>query len=143
PTNDLPNLSAQTNVPSSSPQTKTDSGFAGFQYSQHFKERVASFTLDPEVKILINAPPESAFSARKPVVLVLYALPNGNTTEQTIGRAMQAGDDWHFDIQHIGAQTRFLRQLLPDRAIVVTYLENNLKSWPAWRRKHGDKFIPE
>ena len=43
------------------------------------------------------------------MLLVFYALPNGNTIEQTIGKAIKPGDDWHFDIQHIGAQTRFLR----------------------------------
>src|SRR5262249_45635254 len=43
----------------------------------------------------------------------------------------------------IGAQTRFLRQLLPDRAIVVTCLEAEQKSWPAWRKKYGDQLIPE
>src|SRR5205823_5344915 len=69
-------------------------------------------------------------------------LPNGNTVEQTIGKAVQPGDDWHFDIQHIGAQTRFLRQRITDRNLVVAYLENELKSWPAWRRAHGDAGIP-
>jgi hypothetical protein len=80
------------------------------------------------------------------VLLILYALPNGNTTEQTIGRQLKPGDDWHFDIQHIGAQTRFLRQLLPDRNVVVAYLEASAKtiprSWPAWRKENGDLPIP-
>jgi pimeloyl-ACP methyl ester carboxylesterase len=26
--------------------------------------------------------------------------------------------------------------------VVVAYLENDLKSWPAWRKKHGDGMIP-
>ena len=50
----------------------------------------------------------------------------------TIGKL--PGDDWHFDIQHIGAQTRFLRQSIKGKTLVVAYLENSLKSWPAWRR---------
>lgn len=120
--------------------------FSGFQDSLNFNERVASFTLDPEVKVQINAPPASDFGRGKKVMLILYALPNGNTTEQTIGRKLKPGDDWHFDIQHIGAQTRFLRQMLPDRNIVVAYLEANAstipKSWPAWRKKNGDAPIP-
>jgi len=33
--------------------------------------------------------------------------------------------------------------LSPERAIVVVYLENNLKSWPAWRKKYGDKPIAQ
>ncbi len=76
------------------------------------------------------------------VLLVFYALPNGNTTAQTIGKVLNPGDDWHFDIQHIGAQTRWLRQHAPERPIVITYLENTLKSWPAWRKQHGDAGIP-
>lgn len=32
-----------------------------------------------------------------------------NTTEHTMGKRMQAGDAWHFDIQHIKAPTAFLR----------------------------------
>ncbi len=82
-------------------------------------------------------------SPAKPVLLILYALPNGNTIEQTIGKKLLPGDDWHFDIQHIGAQTRFLRQVLTNRNIVVAYLENSLKSWPAWRREHGDGLISQ
>lgn len=79
-----------------------------------------------------------ASASTRPVLLIFYALPNGNTTEQTIGKAMRPGDDWHFDIQHIGAQTRFLRNAITDRTVVVAYLENDLTSWPAWRRRNGD-----
>ncbi len=90
---------------------------------------------EPGVRVVIDRP---AMIADKPVLLVFYGLPNGNTIEQTIGKAIQGGDDWHFDIQHIGAQTRFLREAIPDRSVVVAYLENDLKSWPAWRKAHGD-----
>ena len=31
---------------------------------------------------------------------------------------------------------------MPERSIVVAYLENDLKSWPAWRKRYGDKLIP-
>ncbi len=82
-------------------------------------------------RILINAP-LTGFGASDRVLLVFYALPNGNTIEQTFGKKMQEGDDWHFDIQHIGAQTRFLRRVITDRTLVVAYLENSRKSWPAW-----------
>jgi hypothetical protein len=121
-------------------------GFAGFQDSTAFNERVASFTLEPEVKVQINAPPAVAFGRGRKTMLILYALPNGNTIEQTVGRQVRPGDDWHFSIQQIGAQTRFLRQLLPERNIVVAYFEANAKtiprSWPAWRKKNGDTPIP-
>ena len=154
PTNMLAALPAQTNATASLSEIKTESaGFAGWREIPDSKERVASFTLDPEVKIHINAPGPSGLAdtragvggseeGRRKVLLIFYGLPNGNTTEQTIGKALKPGDDWHFDIQHIGAQTRFLRQMLRDREVVVVYLENNLKSWPTWRKKYGDKGIP-
>ena len=127
----------------SSTTNSAPTSVASLQPSPYLHERIASFTVEPEVKVHVNAPAQEAFSPGKKVLLIFYALPNGNTTDQTIGRILKTGDDWHYDIQHIGAQTRFLRQMVPDRAIVVAYLENDLKSWPAWRKKHGDKLIPE
>jgi len=61
-----------------------------------------------------------------------------------MGKKLQPGDDWHFDIQHILAQTKFLREKLPSENIVVFYLENDLKSWPSWKQKHSDhpRLIP-
>jgi len=117
-------------------------GFSGFKETGAFGERAASFRFEPEVAIEINAPSSAAGQGRSPL-LVFYALPNGNTIEQTIGRALQAGDDWRFDIQHIGAQTRYLRELLPQRMIFVAYLQANQKSWPAWRKKHEDSLLPK
>ena len=157
PTNALPDISSTTNsltrgaglqLPANKTSqtdelTTNSSSAVRFQESRYFKERTASFTLDPGIKIQINAPLRETFSPRKKVLLIFYALPNGNTTEQTIGHALKPGEDWHYDIQHIGAQTRFLRELIPDRSIVVAYLENDLKSWPAWRKRYGDKMIPD
>jgi hypothetical protein len=61
-----------------------------------------------------------------------------------MGKKMQPGDDWHFDIQHIAAQTKFIRQQLVKTNFVVIYLENDYKSWPAWKQKHSNfkKEIP-
>jgi hypothetical protein len=50
---------------------------------------------------------------------------------------MKPGDDWHYDIQHIAAQTRFLRGQLPDECLVVVYLENDKLAWPAWLTAHA------
>ena len=91
----------------------------------------------PGTRILINAPLDG-FGDSDRVLLILYALPNGNTIEQTFGKRLHEGDDWHFDIQHIGAQTRFLRRVISDRTLVVAYLENDLKSWPAWKAATPD-----
>jgi len=95
------------------------------------------------VKVYVNAPGADALATVKETTLIFYALPNGNTTAQTLGRATNFAGDWRYDIQHIGAQTRFLRNLLPDNAIILVCLENALQSWPAWRKKYGDKSIPE
>lgn len=114
----------------------------GFVASKHFGEVTRELQLPNGVRILINAPEASTFATNKPVRLIFFATPNGNTIEQTFGKQIQPGEDWHFNIQHIGAQTRFLRQVLTNQTIVVAYLENSLKSWPAWRRTNGNDRIP-
>jgi hypothetical protein len=107
-----------------------------------FGERTADFTIDPDVRVEINEPPPSDFASNKPALLIFYALPNGNTIEQTVGCLPKPGDDWHFDIQHIGAQTRLLRSLDTNKTIVVAYLQAASRSWPAWRKQYGDARIP-
>jgi len=77
-------------------------------------------------------------SNHKKMFLVFYALPNGNSTEWTMGKTTRPGDDWHFDIQHIAAQTRYLRKVMKRTNLVVIYLANYLKSWPAWKRERPD-----
>ena len=114
-----------------------------FTAGPNFGERTREIKLPDEVRILINAPAREFFSPDKPVLLVFFALPNGNTIEQTIGKQLQPGDDWHFDIQHIGAQTRWLRHAITNKTIVVAYLEAGMKSWPAWRKKYNDRRIAE
>jgi hypothetical protein len=108
----------------------------GFQPAP-FDEQTISYAFAPEVKIHINAP--QSFPASRKMKLIFYALPNGNTTAQTMGRLTGTNDDWHFNIQHIAAQTRFLRQLDSNEALVVVYLEANQRSWPTWRKKHADQ----
>lgn len=97
-------------------------------------QRIDSFTMYGDVRITIDLPFNRSGAE---TILILYALPNGNTTEQTMGKGIQAGDDWHFDIQHIRAQTAFLRSRLKQN-ITVVYLENSFKSWPLWKQKHSD-----
>ncbi len=109
---------------------------AGFAVSPYFREQVRSYVYDPDVKVHINAPSIERFDFRKPTRIVLYALPNGNTTAQTIGKQKQEGVDWHFFIQHIGAQVRQLRSVITKEKIVVVYLEAGSRSWPRWRKAH-------
>lgn len=103
-------------------------------------QSVQQFSMYGDVKITIDAP--SIYSSHHKTVIILYALPNGNTTEQTMGKKLKDSIDWHFDIQHIKAQTAFVRHELLKRNIVVVYLENNYKSWPAWKTKH-ENYIAE
>ena len=104
----------------------------GFTFcdAQEFTDSIRMFQ---DVKITLDVP---SYRYRQ-TTLILYALPNGNTTAQTMGKKLTPGDDWHFDIQHIKAQTSFLREKLKQN-IVVAYLENNYKSWPLWKQKHPD-----
>lgn len=104
----------------------------GFRASGSFDEQqIVIENPSAGTRLLVNAPLKG-FDAGDRVLLVIYALPNGNTIEQTFGKRIKDGDDWHFNIQHIGAQTRFLRGVIRDRTVVVAYFENNRKSWPAW-----------
>lgn len=109
--------------------------------AQPISARIDSFRTG-DIKITIDRPVRIV--PKHATIICFYALPNGNTTAQTMGKKLQPGDDWHYDIQHIRAQTVFLRQLLKRKDLVVIYLENDYKSWPAWKQKHTDfkKIIP-
>lgn len=88
----------------------------------------------PDMRIVVNFP--ARMDRRKKTKIVFYALPNGNTIEWTAGKKMSPGDDWHFDIQHIAAQTRFLRENAGKYNYVTVYMMASMKSWGAWRTKH-------
>jgi hypothetical protein len=106
----------------------------GFRAEGSFGEQQLVITPATGVTATIVAP--ARLDIKRPVELILYALPNGNTTAQTMGRQLAPGMDWHFDIQHIAAQTRALRERGLTQA-VVAYLEADSRSWPEWRRRQG------
>ncbi len=110
----------------------------GFHASPWFGEQVAEETTPTGVRMLYNAPPPQQFDPARPTRLVFFATPNGNTIEQTMGSALIAGTDWHFDIQHIAAQCRRLRELDARENLVLVCVEATGRSWPAWRQKHPD-----
>ncbi len=122
---------------------KNEIGFRlkGFEISKYYNEQIKSYIYDPEVKVYINAPAEENLKLSKPTKIIFYTLPNGNTTEQTFGKKLKEGVDWHFGIQHIGAQTRRLREVLKDENIIVVYLEAEKRSWPTWRKTHTDNAV--
>src|SRR6187549_2606589 len=80
---------------------------------------IDSFRIPSDIKITIDRP--NVFSKSKKTIVTFFALPNGNSTEQTMGRKIKEGEDWHFDIQHIAAQTKFIRRKLADKNFVVLY----------------------
>jgi hypothetical protein len=104
--------------------------------ASQYMSTIDSFRLYGDVKISIDRP--SHFPLSQKTIICFFALPNGNTTEQTMGKKLEPGDDWHYDIQHIKAQTAFIRKAMRNQNFVVVYLENNYKSWPTWKQKHSD-----
>ncbi|MBL0269315.1 MAG: hypothetical protein IPP99_11775 [Chitinophagaceae bacterium] len=111
-------------------------GIRCFTIAQAVDNKIDSFRAGTDILISVDRP--LIIQSKRPTVLVLYALPNGNSTAQTMGKKMQEGDDWHFDIQHIRAQTAFIRREWKKTNLIVVYLENNYRSWPAWKQKHPD-----
>ncbi len=87
--------------------------------------------LDSGVRVYVNAPLAMKRAKRQ---LVIYATPNGNTIEQTLGCAPAEGRDWHFDIQHVAAQIRRLREVSPDEDVVLAVVQAPKLSWPAFRQ---------
>ena len=107
--------------------------FPGFTLSPYFGEQTATLYYNSGVRIQIWAPPINSFDPSKPTCLAFYALPNGNTIEQTIGKQLLPNDDWHYDIQHIGAQTRWLRTKINDYNLVTVYCEASASlAWTTW-----------
>ena len=97
-----------------------------------------------KTSIQINLPDSlERLSTKKKTLLIFFSLPNGNNIAWTMGKKMQPGDDWHFDIQHIAAQTRYLRLIMKDYNIIIAYMASELKSWPAWKKQqvNGPKEI--
>jgi len=104
----------------------------GFKLSGLYGEQQMLLEDSPGgTRILINAPLKG-FDPGKRVLLIFFALPNGNSIEWTTGKKLSEGDDWHYNIQHIGAQTRFLRSRIKERTVVVVYLQAQQKSWWQW-----------
>jgi hypothetical protein len=112
-----------------------DSGF------RHEQSREIHFAED--CRAIVLAPPVEEFDSMKSTLLVIYATPNGNTAEQTLGCKLSEGRDWHFDIQHVAAQWRAFRELESQRNVILACVQANNQSWPAWKsqRLAGPRYI--
>ena len=111
----------------------------GFQQAKNVNEQEIDLTNVKEVTMNINSPLH--LNSKGKTYLVIFALPNGNSIEWTKGKKMsertpseKPGDDWHFDIQHIAAQMRYVRTLDKKNNYIIAYLMANQKSWPTWKR---------
>lgn len=111
----------------------------GFVTTPYFDEQEMSFTYSPGIKIRINAPSSASFDKSLPTRIVLYALPNGNTTDWTAGKLPASGEDWHYQIQHIAAQTRFIREKDRGHNTITVYVEADTRSWGRWRGMSPDR----
>ena len=112
------------------------SGIPEFRRSAWFGEQVREQWFAEGIRVLVNAPGD--FDSKKSACLVLFATPNGNSLEQTMGCITLGKTDWHFDIQHIAAQIRLLREVTRDSQIILACLEAEGLSWPAWKRNRPD-----
>ncbi|OAI57679.1 hypothetical protein AYO47_07745 [Planctomyces sp. SCGC AG-212-M04] len=108
----------------------------GFHRSPWFQESVREAWLEGSVHAVMNVPAD--FDPAKPTRLVLFATPNGNTVEQTLGCRLEQGADWHVEIQHAAAQTRAWRRLNPEQNIVLACVAAEGLSWPSWRQARKD-----
>jgi len=108
----------------------------GFHRPPWFQEAVREAWLENSVHAVMNVPAD--FDPARPTHLILFATPNGNTVEQTLGCRLENGADWHVDIQHVAAQTRLWRTLNPGQNIVLACVAAETLSWPAWRQARPD-----
>ena len=70
--------------------------------------------------------------------LIVYATPNGNTLEETLGCLKSEQTSWRFDIQHVAAQIRGLRNQDPATDYIVAVVQAPQLSWPEFRRTNTD-----
>jgi len=107
----------------------------GFETLAPFGEQVRWTRLESGVRVFVNARGELSKQPRR---LLVFATPNGNSIEQTLG--CQAGDgiDWHFQIQHVAAQVRALRALDPDHEWILAVVQAPKLSWPMFRKDNPD-----
>ena len=115
----------------------------GFVDSGHHNEQVREIRFAEDARAIVVAPAASEYDPDKPTLLVIYATPNGNTAEQTLGCQLVDDRDWHFDIQQVAAQWRLFRMLEKERNSVLVCVQANMLSWPAWKaqRPTGPRMI--
>ena len=117
------------------PNADAQSLLPGFAKTALFNEQVRWTRLASGVRVFVDAPTTWEAPRR---LLVIYATPNGNTIEQTLGCAASENLDWQFDIQHVAAQIRRVREIDIGRDIVLAVVQAPKLSWPTFRRERPD-----
>lgn len=107
----------------------------GFARTEQFDEQVRWSRLPSGVRVFVDAPLRLQAAKRR---FVIFATPNGNTLEQTLGCAVAKDLDWRFDIQHVAAQVRGLREVTPDEDILLAVVQAPQLSWPAFRHQRPE-----
>jgi len=119
-------------------QAEVEKPKALWQISPWFEEQSFTAAFEPHTRTHVNAPLDNGGEPGRATRIIAYALPNGNTIEQTLGCQMAEGLDWHYDIQHVAAQVRLLRSLLPNERVVLICVEAGGLSWPTFRSSQPD-----
>lgn len=109
----------------------------GFKQAGPFEEQELTIK-DQWKNVIVDICAPLQFNRKGKTHLIFFALPNGNSIEWTKGKKLNPGDDWHFDIQHIAAQTRYVRITNKKDNYIIAYLMAGQKSWPAWKRSTPD-----
>jgi len=99
------------------------------------QDSLHAFRFGDDVTITLDLP---ALHSNQKMIIIFYALPNGNTTSQTMGKKPVGDEKPAPNVQHIMAQTRFIRMKVKKTDVVVVYLETSYHSWPLWKTKHAD-----
>ncbi len=118
-----------------------------------FDVSVQWYAVERGVRVLVDAPSaRTAAESHPPRTLVIYATPNGNSIEHTYGCRVRAADGalpasdkanaralhWQYDIQHVAAQMRRLREVDREREWIFAIVQAKQLSWPAFRSEHPD-----
>ncbi len=125
-------------VATAASQASADNDAYPWTRSTQFAETSLTKINDPKIRIHVNAPHDDNGNPARATRLIIYALPNGNTLEQTLGCQMKPSLHWQHDIQHVAAQVRLLRTLEPNERVVLVCAEAPGLSWPSFRSTHKD-----
>lgn len=83
------------------------------------------------IRIFVNLP--STWGQNLPRELIIFATPNGNTIEQTLGCVTNPPLDRRHDLQHVMAQIRRVREIDSSREFALAVVQSPQLSWPAYR----------